>query len=179
MQYLRKPEWLQIKINNNSDSFEVRDILKKYNLNTVCEEANCPNRIECFNKKIATFIILGKVCTRNCTFCNVKKGTVKNINPLEPDNIAAAVKELGIKHIVITSVTRDDIPDGGAGHFAKVINAVKKNSDAVTDVLTDALTIEVLIPDFLGSESSLKRLWIRNRMLLIIMWRLVPGFILL
>ncbi len=156
MQNLRKPEWLKIKINNNSDSFEVRDILKKYALNTVCEEANCPNRIECFNKKTATFIILGKVCTRNCTFCNIKKGAAENVNPGEPENIAVAVKKLGIKHIVITSVTRDDLPDGGAAHFAKVINAIKKNSGAVADVVADVVTIEVLIPDFLGSESSLK-----------------------
>ncbi len=149
MPSLRKPEWLKIKINNNSDSFFVQETLKKYSLNTVCKEANCPNRIECFNNKTATFMILGKTCTRNCTFCNVAKGVPENINPDEPANIAAAVIELGIKYIVITSVTRDDLPSGGAGHFANVIKAVKK---AAEDVF-----IEVLIPDFKGSIESLKK----------------------
>jgi lipoyl synthase len=147
MQKTRKPEWLKIKINNNSDSFFVKDVLKKYRLNTVCEEANCPNRIECFNSKTATFMILGKNCTRNCTFCNVTSAKPEKINIKEPQNIANAVEELGLMHVVITSVTRDDLGDGGANHFAKVIKELKSKK----------VSIEVLIPDFKGDIDALKK----------------------
>ena len=146
MQKIRKPEWLKIKINNNSDSFYVQRVLEKYGLNTVCKEANCPNRIECFNNKTATFMILGKNCTRHCTFCNVTTSIPEDLNPAEPINIADAVNDLNLEHVVITSVTRDDLGDGGASHFAAVINALKGRK----------LNIEVLIPDFKGNIDALK-----------------------
>ena len=145
--YIRKPDWLKVKIEGDLNSADVLNVLKKFSLNTVCKEANCPNRMECYNRKTATFMILGKICTRNCTFCNVTKGSPEEVDPLEPLNVAKAVKELNLRHVVITSVTRDDLPDGGADHFAKTINEIKK--------LTPEVTIEVLIPDFKGDDSSL------------------------
>jgi len=142
-----KPEWLKIKYQRNESKDTVEKILRKLSLHTVCEEANCPNIGECFKKKTATFMILGRYCTRNCTFCNVKKNIPKPLNPEEPFHIAEAVKEWQLKYIVITSVTRDDIPDGGAEHFANVIKVVK-------DINPD-ISVEVLIPDFQGSSDSL------------------------
>ena len=125
----------------------VEDILKHFSLNTVCKEANCPNIIECYGKKTATFMILGKICTRNCSFCNIKKGDPSDIDLMEPENIAKAVCELNLHHVVITSVTRDDLADGGAGHFANVIKEIKN--------LDRNIVIEVLIPDFKGNVNSL------------------------
>lgn len=145
----RKPEWLRVKIRGGEISGNVQEILKKYSLNTVCREANCPNRMECFNKRTATFMILGKNCTRNCTFCNVKKEKPEVVDYKEPHNVAQAVDKLNLKHTVITSVTRDDIEDGGAAHFAKVIEEIKK--------LNKNITIEVLIPDFKGNKEALKK----------------------
>lgn len=145
----RKPEWLRVKIRGGEISGNVQEILKKYSLNTVCREANCPNRMECFNKRTATFMILGKNCTRNCTFCNVTKEKPEVVDYEEPHNVAQAVDKLNLKHTVITSVTRDDIEDGGAAHFAKVIDEIKK--------LNKNITIEVLIPDFKGNEEALKK----------------------
>ena len=141
----RKPDWLKIKLQGAEKSHEVKDMLKRLSLHTVCEEANCPNLIECFGRKTATFMILGSVCTRNCTFCNVTKGLTQAVDAEEPSNVAQAVKELGLKHVVITSVTRDDLPDGGAGHFAKVIEKLRP-----TEVI-----VEVLIPDFQGDREAL------------------------
>src|SRR5450830_1928512 len=112
-----KPDWLKIKFNGEKSREYVEEILRKLFLNTVCEEANCPNRMECFNRKTATFMILGNACTRNCTFCNVNKGVPQPVDPDEPRRVAEGVKELGLRHVVITSVTRDDLPDGGASHF--------------------------------------------------------------
>lgn len=145
----RKPEWLRVKIRGGEISGNVQEILKKYSLNTVCREANCPNRMECFNKRTATFMILGKNCTRNCTFCNVTKEKPEVVDYEEPHNVAQAVDKLNLKHTVITSVTRDDIEDGGASHFAKVIDEIKE--------LNKNITIEVLIPDFEGNEEALKK----------------------
>lgn len=145
----RKPDWLKVKIRGGEFSGEVKDILKKYSLNTVCREANCPNRMECFNKRTATFMILGKHCTRNCTFCNVTKAKPEEVDEKEPFNVAQAVDKLELKHAVITSVTRDDLEDGGASHFARVIQEIKK--------LRKNVTIEVLIPDFKGNKMSLKK----------------------
>lgn len=145
----RKPEWLRVKIRGGEISGNVQEILKKYSLNTVCREANCPNRMECFNKRTATFMILGKNCTRNCTFCNVTKEKPEVVDYEEPHNVAQAVDKLNLKHTVITSVTRDDIEDGGAAHFAKVIEEIKK--------LNKNITIEVLIPDFKGNKEALKK----------------------
>ncbi|MFZ7131461.1 MAG: lipoyl synthase [Eubacteriales bacterium] len=145
---MRRPDWLKVSI-NGSKTHEVNETLRTLHLNTVCEEANCPNRIECYGKKTATFMILGKNCTRNCTFCNVDKNVPSQVDSKEPDHIAQAVKSMGMKHVVVTSVTRDDLKDGGAGHFAEVVEAIKRDNQGVT--------IEVLIPDFRGSENSLRR----------------------
>lgn len=144
----RKPEWLRINMAKGRNLGYVKDILTKHSLNTVCEEANCPNRMECFSKKTATFMILGSECSRNCRFCNVSHGTLEEVNPNEPENVAKATKELGLKHVVITSVTRDDLPDGGAGHFAKVVNAIKAKDDKIV--------VEVLIPDLKGEKEAIK-----------------------
>jgi lipoic acid synthetase len=144
----RKPKWLRIDLNKGRSLDYVKDILERFSLNTVCEEANCPNRMECFSKKTATFMILGSQCTRNCRFCNVTHAPAQPLDPEEPKNVAAAALELGLKHVVITSVTRDDLPDGGAKHFALTIKAIKvRKSDIV---------VEVLIPDFRGSYEALE-----------------------
>lgn len=141
----RKPDWLRVKLQGAEKTHHVKEMLNRLSLHTVCQEANCPNLIECFGRKTATFMILGSVCTRNCTFCNVTKGHTQEVDPEEPANVAQAVQELGLKHAVITSVTRDDLPDGGAGHFAKVIKKLRE-----TEVI-----VEVLIPDFQGSRDAL------------------------
>jgi lipoyl synthase len=143
-----KPEWLRVRVRSDYDSFGVMNMLQNMSLHTVCEEANCPNLCECFSRKTATFLILGKVCTRNCTFCNVTKGHTTPLDEEEPINVAKAVQQLKLKHVVITSVTRDDLPDGGAAHFARVIEEVRK--------LNDKVVIEVLIPDFKGDASALQ-----------------------
>jgi len=145
----RKPDWLKIKLKNSEKITEVKKMLDRLSLHTVCEEANCPNLIECFGRRTATFMILGKVCTRNCTFCNVSKGQVEEVDAEEPSRVAQAVKELGLKHVVITSVTRDDLPDGGAGHFVSVIEKIKG--------LKAGISIEVLIPDFKGDYNALEK----------------------
>ncbi len=148
MDVKRKPEWLRIDLNKGRSLAHVKDILERYSLNTVCEEANCPNRMECFSKKTATFMILGSQCTRNCSFCNVTNGLPQDINPEEPAKVAKAVSELGLGHVVITSVTRDDLVDGGAAHFAEVVKAIRQ--------LEKEIIIEVLIPDFQGNHSALE-----------------------
>lgn len=147
--YQAKPEWLKIKSYSNQSRLEIEELLSKLSLHTVCEEANCPNMIECFCSKTATFMILGRVCTRNCTFCNVLKGATEIVDSEEPNNVAKATQQLGLKHAVITSVTRDDLEDGGAGHFALVIEAIKK--------LDNKVIIEVLTPDFQGNLDALKK----------------------
>jgi lipoyl synthase len=144
----RKPDWLKIKVRSNDELNNVQEILKRLSLNTVCEEANCPNRMECFSRRTATFMILGRMCTRNCTFCNVTKGSPEPVDADEPLHVAQAVHELGLKHTVITSVTRDDLPDGGSEHFAKVIKEIRK--------IDKKVKIEVLIPDFKGDEKVLQ-----------------------
>ncbi|WML37052.1 lipoyl synthase [Clostridium sp. OS1-26] len=146
--YERKPEWLRVRIRGGEMSEDVHEVLKKYSLNTVCTEANCPNRMECYNKRTATFMILGKNCTRNCTFCNVTKKEPEAVDVNEPVHVAKAVEKLNLKHAVITSVTRDDLEDGGSAHFAEVIKEIRK--------LNKGVTIEVLIPDFNGDEQALK-----------------------
>jgi lipoic acid synthetase len=149
MNRVPKPEWLRVKAHSTVGYEYVREILEKYHLNTVCDEAACPNRGECFGRKTATFMILGSVCTRGCTFCNVAKGGPQPVDEKEPEHIAQAVKALGLKHTVITSVTRDDLADGGAGHFAGVIHAIRETSPDVT--------VEVLIPDFRGDFEALQK----------------------
>ena len=149
MNRVRKPEWLRVKAHSMKGLEYVEEMMKNLHLNTVCDEAACPNRGECFGRKTATFMILGSVCTRGCTFCNVSKGEVQQVDENEPKRVAQAVKALGLKHAVITSVTRDDLPDGGAGHFAKVIESIRR--------IAAGVTIEVLIPDFKGSVEALKK----------------------
>lgn len=127
---------------------ETKKVLRRFNLHSVCEESRCPNISECFSRKTATFLILGNVCTRDCTFCSVRKGKPPAVDRDEPARVASAVKTLGIDYIVVTSVTRDDLPDGGAVIFNKTVRAIKG--------LGNSKKIEVLIPDFLGSEGSLK-----------------------
>lgn len=145
--YLKKPEWLRIKMQGGENLNHVQKTLDKLGLTTVCHEASCPNRMECFSKKTATFMILGSVCTRGCTFCDVGTGPGQKTDELEPKHIADAVKALDLEYVVVTSVTRDDLPDGGAFHFANVIKEIKKVSSKVA--------IEVLIPDFKGNRDAL------------------------
>lgn len=144
----RKPDWLKIKIELNSNLKAVKALTNSLRLNTVCDEASCPNRVECFNRKTATFMILGSVCTRNCRFCNVTPGTPQPVDELEPIHISEAVNKLGLKHAVITTVTRDDLKDGGASHFAKVITEIRR--------LNPSTTVEVLISDLKGNVDDLK-----------------------
>jgi len=145
----KKPEWIRSKITNSQNFFLTKSIINKNNLNTVCQEANCPNITECWSKKHATFMIMGDTCTRACGFCDVKTGKPKPLDPLEPLKIAKATKELNLKHVVITSVDRDDLRDGGAEHFSEVINETRK--------LNKNTTIEVLTPDFLRKGNAYKK----------------------
>lgn len=144
----RKPEWLRVKLSDGHGMNYTKGVISQFSLNTVCEEANCPNKIECFGRKTATFMILGSSCTRNCRFCNVNFGKPDAVDAEEPEKLAKAVSKLGLEHAVITSVTRDDLADGGAAHFAEVIEWIRK--------LSPKTTAEVLIPDFKGSIRELK-----------------------
>lgn len=143
----KKPEWLKIKFQNPSNISFVNKLLQKNNLYTVCQEAKCPNQMECFANRTATFMIMGDICTRNCKYCNVSTGMPKPLDNKEPEKVASSVKDLGLKHVVITSVTRDDLDDGGAFHFAKVVEAIK--------LINPNSTIEVLIPDFKTNFNSI------------------------
>ncbi len=144
--YKPKPEWFRVSYDQEAVS-EILGMMDRLSLNTVCTEAHCPNISECFRKRSATFMIMGRNCTRNCRFCAVSKGALDALDPDEPQNVARAAKEMGLKHVVITSVTRDDLPDGGAAHFADTVRAVK-------NALPGA-SVEVLIPDFKGAAESL------------------------
>ena len=145
----KKPKWIRSKISNSQNFFLTKSIINKNNLNTVCQEANCPNITECWSKRHATFMIMGDICTRACRFCDVKTGKPKFLDSLEPFKIAVATKELNLKHVVITSVDRDDLNDGGAEHFLKVIKETRK--------LNKNTTIEVLTPDFLRKGNAYKK----------------------
>ena len=145
----KKPIWIRTKILNTQNYFETKKIINKKKIFTVCQEASCPNISECWSKKHATFMIMGDVCTRACAFCNVKTGKPIYLDPLEPKKIALATKELNLKHVVITSVNRDDLSDGGADHFSKVILETRKTNKNTT--------IEVLTPDFLRKGESYKK----------------------
>ena len=145
----KKPDWIRSKILNTKNFFITKEIVKKNNLHTVCQEANCPNITECWSKKHATFMIMGDVCTRGCGFCDVKTGKPSSLDIFEPIKIAQATKSLNLKHVVITSVDRDDLNDGGANHFAEVINQTRK--------INPSTTIEVLTPDFLRKRDSYKK----------------------
>ncbi len=143
----RKPEWLKSRI-SSAQSVQIANMLRGLGLNSVCEGANCPNMGECFKNKTVTFMILGNVCTRNCAFCAVPKGSPQPVEPDEPEHVAAAAKKLGLLHTVVTSVTRDDLADGGAEQFSATVRALKR-------ALPNS-TIEVLIPDFKGDLVCLK-----------------------
>ncbi|MDX1950177.1 MAG: lipoyl synthase [Rickettsiales bacterium] len=143
-----KPDWIRVKAPISKGFFETRDIIKKNKLHTVCEEAACPNIGECWQKKHATVMIMGSVCTRACAFCNIETGRPDKLDPHEPENLANALKELNLEHIVITSVDRDDLDDGGAQHFAECILRIRKTSPRTT--------IEILTPDFLKKEGALE-----------------------
>lgn len=143
---LRKPEWIRVKAPVSKGFNETRDIVRSKNLNTVCEEAACPNIGECWDKKHATMMIMGDTCTRACAFCNIKTGLPSALDTDEPANVAAAVAEMGLNHVVITSVDRDDLTDGGADHFAQVVRAIRAGAPQTT--------IEILTPDFLRKDGA-------------------------
>jgi len=145
----KKPNWIRSKILNSQIFFKTKEIINKNKLTTVCQEANCPNITECWSKKHATFMIMGDTCTRGCAFCDVKTGKPSALDFMEPFKVSKAVKELQLNHVVITSVDRDDLEDGGASHFKKVINEVKKNNAKTT--------VEVLTPDFLKKGSAYEK----------------------
>ncbi len=145
---LRKPDWIRVRAPGSPVYQETQRIVRENNLVTVCEEAGCPNIGECWSKKHATMMIMGEICTRACAFCNVATGIPTPLDPAEPDNVANAVVKLGLNHVVITSVDRDDLPDGGAEHFAQVIRAIRAR--------TPQTTIEVLTPDFLRKDGALE-----------------------
>lgn len=147
MAHLRKPEWLKVEIGGTRCG-KVGRVLDKYALNTVCEQAGCPNRGECFRRSTATFMLLGSHCTRNCAFCNIEHSLPEPVDPAEPEHVARAAAELGLRHVVVTSVTRDDLDDGGAGHFAATVRAIRG--------LNPGVVIEVLIPDFQGDGQALQ-----------------------
>jgi lipoic acid synthetase len=144
---LKKPEWLKIKLGDPRNQNAVLDLISGLNLHTVCQEAKCPNIFECWTDKTATFMLGGDTCTRHCGFCAVNKGKPMDLDPLEPTNVAEAVRHLNLQHAVITSVNRDDLPDGGSMHWAETITRVR-------DVNPDC-KVEVLIPDFRGDEQAL------------------------
>ena len=146
----KKPDWIRSKLINSKEFFTTKTVINRSNLVTVCQEANCPNITECWSKRHATFMIMGDTCTRACAFCDVKTGKPEKLDPFENIKIANAVEKLNLKHVVITSVDRDDLPDGGSNHFKKVVETTrKKNPDT---------TIEVLTPDFLRKGDSYKKL---------------------
>lgn len=145
-QPIPKPDWLKVRVRYNSAFIETQKTLSKMSMHTVCEEAKCPNISECWQNKHATVMILGATCTRGCAFCNVNTGVPKAVDQNEPNNIASMVEAMGLKHVVITSVDRDDLPDGGAGHFVKCIERIR-------DTSPDS-TIEVLTPDFINKGDS-------------------------
>ena len=145
----KKPKWIKSKLTNSKEFFFTKTVVNQNNLVTVCQEANCPNITECWSKRHATFMIMGDTCTRACSFCDVKTGKPEKLDPFEPYKISNAVKKLNLKHVVITSVDRDDLPDGGSGHFFDVIN--------VTRIKNPNTSIEVLVPDFLRKGDAYKK----------------------
>jgi lipoic acid synthetase len=144
----RHPDWIKVRPPGNPNYLRLKRILREKNLHTVCEEARCPNIGECWGHNTATFLILGDTCTRGCRFCAIDKGKPIALDPEEPRNVARVVKELGLNHIVVTSVNRDDLPDGGSAHFAKTVFWVK--------TLNPGIRVEVLIPDFKGDLKALE-----------------------
>jgi len=146
----KKPDWIRSKLTNSREFFLTKTVINKSNLVTVCQEANCPNITECWSKRHATFMIMGDTCTRACAFCDVKTGKPEKLDPFEDIKIANAVKKLELRHVVITSVDRDDLDDGGSNHFKKVVETTRKKNPSTT--------IEVLTPDFLRKGDSYKKI---------------------
>ena len=144
----RKPDWIRVKAPNSEMYHETRKMMRNLNLTTVCEEAACPNIGECWTKQHATFMIMGETCTRACSFCNITTGRPDDLDAMEPTRVAVAVQKIGFRHVVVTSVDRDDLPDGGAEHFVKTINEIRR--------LSPDTTIEILTPDFKGKSGSVK-----------------------
>jgi lipoic acid synthetase len=144
----RLPSWLKRRLPTGNENFYTHGLLRELKLETVCENARCPNRPECYSRRTATFMVLGNVCTRPCGFCSVPRGEALDVEDDEPVRVAEAAARLGLKHVVITSVTRDDLPDGGADHFARCVAAVRKRTGAAVEVLT---------PDFLGDAAAIDR----------------------
>ena len=144
----RHPDWIKVKAPGNPNYLRLKKLMREKNLHTVCEEARCPNIGECWGNKTATFLILGDTCTRGCRFCAIDKGKPLALDPEEPRNVALTVKDLGLDHIVVTSVNRDDLPDGGATHFAKTVFWIKS--------LNPGIRVELLIPDFEGNRKALE-----------------------
>ena len=151
--HIPKPKWLKKRLPRGGEVQQMTRLLSEANLHTVCQEASCPNMFECFCKNTATFMILGSECTRNCRFCNVRSNPPLPLDPKEPERVAETVLRLGLTYVVVTSVTRDDLSDGGAGHFAQTIRAIKAAGPQEPD---SQIKVEVLIPDFKGSVSALK-----------------------
>ncbi len=147
---IKKPDWLRVRVSGSKKFLETKKILSESKIVTVCEEANCPNISECWQKNHATFMIMGDTCTRACAFCNVKTGLPDKLDVFEPYKISQVVKKMNLSHVVITSVDRDDLDDGGAEHFAKTIKAIRKTSPETT--------IEILTPDFLKKENALEKI---------------------
>ena len=145
---LKKPDWIRVKAPVSQAYIETRDLMRRQKLNTVCEEAACPNIGECWAKKHATVMILGSVCTRSCRFCNIATGRPDLLDPHEPERVGAAIAEMGLHHVVVTSVDRDDLEDGGARHFAQTIQAIRHSAPQTT--------IEVLTPDFLRKPGAIE-----------------------
>lgn len=143
---LRKPDWIRVKISANEEITRIKKTLRESNLHTVCEEAACPNLAECFSHGTATFMIMGDICTRRCPFCDVAHGKPKALDSQEPINLAKTIKAMSLKYVVITSVDRDDLRDGGAGHFSDCIKAIREQSPLIK--------IEILVPDFRGREDK-------------------------
>ena len=150
----RRPHWLKVDLTGKGAFYRVRQLVDVQNLHTVCQSARCPNIGECWAKKTATFMILGDSCSRNCTFCAISHGALEAVDPDEPRRVAEAVKSLDLRYAVVTSVTRDDLPDGGAGAFARTIAAIR--------TANPGCRIEVLIPDFAGSKEALMTLLAQN-----------------
>ena len=150
---MKKPEWLKVSY-DKAEVEKIATMMRELNLHTVCREANCPNLGECYKKHTATFLIMGENCTRHCRFCNVSKNMVCPLDENEPKNVALAAKKLGLKHVVITSVTRDDLDDGGASHFVKVVREIRAELDGAV--------IELLIPDLQGNHDALSLILAEN-----------------
>jgi lipoic acid synthetase len=144
----RHPEWIKVKAPHGEAFFGTKRLVQDLRLHTVCEEAHCPNVGECWGHKTATFMLLGDVCTRNCPFCAVAHGRPTAVDPYEPQRVAEGVVRLGLRHVVVTSVDRDDLPDGGAGHFARTVGAIKQR--------VPSCTVEVLVPDFKGDLAAVE-----------------------